>query len=97
LSALLFVYGPSYEVVIAGETDQASTQTMLKELRKGYQPHKVVLLREENVESWMVDAVPVLASQLPIDGKTTAYVCRDFQCSAPTTDPEKMINLLEKE
>lgn len=97
LSALLFAYGPSYEVIIAGETDQASTQTMLKELRKGYQPHKVVLLREEKVESWLVDAVPVLESQLPIDGKTTAYVCRDFQCSAPTTEPEEMIDLLEKD
>ena len=97
LSALLFAYGPSYEVVIAGEPDQASTRKMLDRIQKEYHPHLVLLLRPGEIDAWLLETVPVLESQLPINGQAAAYVCRDFQCSAPTTDPAEMLKLLEKE
>ncbi|HEX5740964.1 MAG TPA: hypothetical protein VFY17_05350, partial [Pilimelia sp.] len=31
--------------------------------------------------------VPLLAGRPPVDGAATAYVCRDFTCDAPVTDP----------
>ena len=31
-----------------------------------------------------------------IDGKTTAYVCHDFTCSVPVTDPQQFERLLDK-
>jgi uncharacterized protein YyaL (SSP411 family) len=94
LSALLFAVGPSYEVVIAGDPEQESTQIMLKKLRQGYHPHQVVLLRPDAIDDWLLKTIPALDGQVQLNGKATAYVCQDYQCSAPTTDPEKMIELL---
>jgi len=34
--------------------------------------------------------VPLLADREAIDGKPTAYVCRDFVCALPVTDPEQL-------
>jgi uncharacterized protein YyaL (SSP411 family) len=32
--------------------------------------------------------VPLLAGRPLVDGRPTAYVCRHFVCTAPTTDAE---------
>lgn len=36
------------------------------------------------------DEFPLLADRPLVDGAPTAYVCRDFTCDAPTTDPERL-------
>jgi uncharacterized protein YyaL (SSP411 family) len=35
------------------------------------------------------------AAQLPIDGKATAYVCRNFTCKQPTTDIDVALGYLD--
>jgi len=32
-------------------------------------------------------AVPLLEGRTPVDGSPTVYVCRDFTCRMPLTDP----------
>ena len=32
-------------------------------------------------------AVPLLEGRTPVDGSPTVYVCRDFTCRTPLTDP----------
>jgi uncharacterized protein len=94
LSALLFAYGPSYEVVISGDRQAKDTQDMLDRLRQHYSPNKVLLFRPEE-DDWLFDLIPALKHQETLKGRATAYVCQDFQCSAPTTDPDEMIGLLD--
>ena len=36
------------------------------------------------------DGVPLLADRPTVDGKATAYLCRNFACELPTTDPEAL-------
>lgn len=95
LSALLFAYGPSFEVVIAGDPDAIDTREMTTRLRKLYSPHKVLLIKPDQEDGWLFDLLPTLREQKQINEKATAYVCQNFQCSAPTTDPDEMINLLK--
>ena len=90
LVAVDFLVGPSYEVVIAGAPDREDTRTMLEALRSRYLPNKVVLLRTDD----LARIAPFTKAQTPIDGKATAYVCRDFTCSAPTTDVTTMLEQL---
>jgi uncharacterized protein YyaL (SSP411 family) len=35
-------------------------------------------------------AIPLLAGRAMIDGRPTAYLCRDFACRLPVTDPEAL-------
>jgi len=95
LSALLFAYGPSYEVVISGDRKAEDTQEMLDQLRRAYSPNKVLLLRLKDDKA-LLELIPALKFQETLNGKATAYVCQDFQCSAPTNDPDVMIVLLNK-
>jgi uncharacterized protein YyaL (SSP411 family) len=93
LSALLFAAGPSYELVISGERYADDTLEMLTKLRQHYSPNKVLIFRAQ-ADSDLFDLIPVLKHQEALNGKATAYVCQDYQCSAPTTDPDEMIRLL---
>jgi len=96
LSAMLFAFGPAYEVVITGDAEAADTKTMLEVLNLNYNPNKITLFRPVNNEKPSItELAEFTKSQIPIDGKATAYVCKDYTCSAPTTDIKKMLMLLK--
>ncbi len=95
LSAFEFSLGPSHEVVIAGRTRGEDTTLMLKHLRRGFFPNKVVLFRPEDQNDPEIAKIADFTKfQKMIRGKATAYVCRNYSCEFPTTDPNKMIELL---
>jgi hypothetical protein len=39
-------------------------------------------------------AIPLLHDRPAIDGRPTAYVCRDFVCSLPVTTADRLIDQL---
>ena len=93
--ALDFGIGPSYEVVIAGNSQAADTKAMLKALRTLFIPNKVVLLNPSEQESPEIGQLAEFTqSQSSIEGKATAYVCLNYNCKLPTTDTSKMLELL---
>ncbi|HSA77407.1 MAG TPA: thioredoxin domain-containing protein [Nitrospirota bacterium] len=95
-----FGLGPSYEVVIVGDQLAEDTKAMVKALRKIYMPNKVVLLRPIHLANQKSIDITHIAgftlSQSSIDGKATAYVCLNFRCQLPTTDINKMNELLNE-
>jgi hypothetical protein len=96
--AVDFGIGPSYEVVLAGDSKADDTKAMLKSLRAWFVPNKVVLLRPSEQESPdIIRVAPFTEGQTSIDGKATAYVCRDYVCKFPTTDADKMLELLNNQ
>ncbi len=94
LCALDFMLGPSYEVVIAGERNAADTETMLKSLRSNFIPEKVVLFNDSGQSGGIKDIAPFIRYQASIDGRATAYVCSNDRCESPTTEPERLLELL---
>jgi hypothetical protein len=94
--ALGFGIGPSYEIVIVGNPEARDTKDMLEALRRHFIPNKVVLLKPDNQESPdIISLAEFTKDQSSIDGKATAYVCLDYACKLPTTDTEKMLELLK--
>ena len=95
MAAVDFIAGPSFEIVVAGGAEAEDTRAMLRALHHRFRPNKVVLLRPEGDEPAIAGIAPYTADQTAVDGKATAYVCRDFACRAPTTEIEVMLAALE--
>ena len=93
MSALDFALGPSQEIVIAGDLHAVDTKDMLKALRKEFIPNKVVIFRPDG--ECEITHISEYTKNLPgRKGKATAYVCRNFNCALPETEPGKMLELL---
>jgi uncharacterized protein YyaL (SSP411 family) len=96
LCALDFALSPSLEVVIVGEPDSEDTRQMLAALRKEYLPNKVVLLRQPGDNPPITKFAPYTEPMTGIEGKATAYVCRNYICRMPTADPEQLKKLIRE-
>jgi len=93
--ALDFAVGSSYEIVIVGELVGIDTIEILKTLRAQFVPNKVVLFRPSGVDTPDISHISPFTKNLSsLDGKATVYVCTNYTCKMPTTDINKMIDLL---
>ena len=97
MSAVDFAVGPSHEIVISGSSDASDVRNMAAALARIYAPNKVVVFRPADNASNVIELVPYTKQQLPIDGKATAYVCRNFACELPTTEINEMLRMLAGE
>jgi uncharacterized protein YyaL (SSP411 family) len=94
LMALDFLMG-SHEVVVVGRRKEKSTEAMLGLLGEIFVPNKVVLLREPEAEGDDVAFLaPFTKDMRQVHGEATAYVCRNFKCELPTTNPERVLETL---
>ncbi len=87
LIALDYALASPVEVAVAGDPTAEDAKALLAVCFEGYRPHQVVA-------AGPTDAVPLLANRHPVEGRAAAYVCRDFTCSPPVTDPEALRELL---
>lgn len=95
MSAVDFALGPSFEVVISGQPGSPDTEAMLSALRQRFLPHKVVVFHPGNVPTPPIASVaPFTQTQKPLQGKAKAYVCQNYICNKPTTDPQVMLSAL---
>jgi uncharacterized protein YyaL (SSP411 family) len=96
------------ELYKVGDPKAADTQALLSVVRDGYQPFRVVALgapdglqlaQARQLPSNAADrvgciaAVPLLLDRGLLDGQAAAYVCRDFSCQAPLTEPVQTMPL----
>ena len=96
LVAVDFSIGPSYEVVIVGKSEGDDTREMLEALRTRFIPNKVTIFRPSEIESPPIDRLAEYVKyQVSRDGKATAYVCMNFACKEPTTEVDKMLQLIK--
>jgi len=95
MSALDMALGGGQEVVIVGQPEAEDTVAMLSALRGKFLPDMVLLLkRPDEGDDGIVGLAPFLKDHHQVDGKATAYVCRDHFCRNPTTDVQTMLDLL---
>ena len=94
MTAAAFALGPSQEVVVA---DGSGREAMIEAVRSVYAPFSVVALRSPGAGPAPIESVaPFAAAQVALEGRATAYVCRDFACQAPTTDALEAARLLRE-
>jgi uncharacterized protein YyaL (SSP411 family) len=83
LQALDFHLSPTREVALVGD----DLRPLERVVRGAFRPGIVVAGGAE-------DGVPLLQGRHPVDGRAAAYVCEQFVCKAPVTEPEELERLL---
>ena len=83
------------QVVLAGERGAADTVALQRVVTGRFLPNTVVILADEG--PWpptLVEPMARLRFMTRQGGKATAYLCQNFSCQQPTTDPQVLRNLL---
>ena len=91
LGALDFYLGKVREVVLVGDYDDASFLLMRDVVFNDYRPNKVVAGLDSDT---VPVSSPLFEARVPLGGMATAYVCENFACQTPTTDPEELARQL---
>jgi uncharacterized protein YyaL (SSP411 family) len=96
LSACEFFLGETRQIVFVGEAGAADTRALLAAWRATFAPNRVVLLLDSpETRRNLVEWIPVLEGMKPLEGRAAVYVCRDFACQLPVSEPSKFRELLQ--
>jgi uncharacterized protein YyaL (SSP411 family) len=84
------------QIVIAGKRDAAETRALASEVHRHFIPNKVLLLADEGEgQKYLEEKLEAVRGMKLVEGKPAAYVCENFTCKAPVTDPHALAELLE--
>jgi uncharacterized protein YyaL (SSP411 family) len=90
LCALDFALSKPKQIIIA-VPPVGTVDAMVRVVREKFLPNRIVALADDR----LVTLMPYIKKMKPVDGQATAYVCSDFTCQSPTTDPERLAELLQ--
>lgn len=93
LIALMFGLSPSQEIVIVSERDSSEVHEMLSVVNRGFKPFTTTIYYSME-SSELKEVIPFINGYSVVNGKTTAYVCRNQACQAPVTEIEALKELL---
>ena len=78
------------QIVIVGPTDRSDTRILKRCLAAIYLPFAVTINVEPGTrQQTLAEQLPFTGAMTMVDGKATAYVCTNFSCLEPTTDPAR--------
>jgi uncharacterized protein YyaL (SSP411 family) len=90
LCALDYAFGPSFEVVIAGDLRQPDTRALVKVCQTHFLPSVMVLFQPVGD----LTSSPLTTAGSTVyparEGKATAYVCSRQACISPVTNPDDL-------
>ena len=87
LSGLDFAFGPSKEIVVSGSDDDE----VVKKINQRYLPNAIV----HKYSTELAESVPYLEG-MKVENETLVYVCSGFKCNLPTSDIEKVWELVDE-
>lgn len=88
------------QIVLVGHKSSVEFHDMATAAHASYDPNKTVIMIDpgngEDVEFWENhnNNIALIAKSSP-SGKVAAFVCQNFTCSAPVTDPKSLESLLK--
>jgi uncharacterized protein YyaL (SSP411 family) len=84
------------QVVIAGRKDAPETKAFLSEVNRHFLPDTILVVADgAEGQKYLGEKNEAIRAMSPIDGKPAAYVCENFTCKAPVTDPKQLAELLK--
>ena len=93
LGVLDFYLSTPKEIAIIGSQEDPATNALLQVLFQRFQPNRVIAGSRADTDS--DHGIPLLESRTMLNGKPTAYVCENYTCKMPVTEPKDLESLLE--
>jgi hypothetical protein len=82
-----------------GDLGDAATRALIEAAHRVYEPNRVMVVSDPSAagaEAW-AEKIPLLRGKQPVDGKPTAYVCRNYTCRRPVTTPAELLRELGRD
>ena len=96
MASLHFALSTTTEIVIVGDPQADDSREMLSIIGKTFSPMSVSLFKDSTADTkTLTKLAPYTANHISQDGKTTAYVCRNYSCESPTCDPADLKKFLQ--
>ncbi len=96
LVALDYSSSKPRQIVIAGSKAAPETKALLKEVNRHFLPKTLLFLADRGEgQKYLGEKNEAIRAMSPIEGKSAAYVCENFTCKAPVTDPKQLAELLK--
>jgi uncharacterized protein len=84
------------QIVIAGKPDASDTLALLRQVNDRYQPNEIVILADGGPgQAYFTRKIEFFKDVHPIQDKAMAYVCQNFVCQLPTSDPAAVSRQLD--
>ncbi len=84
------------QIVIAGKKDAPETKALLREVHRHFLPKTILVLADgAEGQKFLGEKNEAIRAMSLVEGKPAAYVCENFTCKAPVTDPKALPELLK--
>jgi hypothetical protein len=91
-----FLLSEPREIILAGRRDSAEMRALLRELYTRFVPGKVVLLVDSvETQHALAAGIPSIESMDPLQEGARAYVCRNYTCRLPVSEPAQFAELIQ--
>jgi len=95
-SAVDFHLAPKKQILIAGDPKSQDTRELLRQVNSRFLPNKILILADggagqQELARWL----PFVQGARRTKDHATAYICENYVCKLPTTDPQVVARLLE--
>ena len=94
LAALSTYHAGTPQLVIVGDPSSDDTRALRRVVMQHYLPTTIVVPLGVPARMRPSELLPWTASMKEVDGRATAYLCRNFACEAPVTDASELERIL---
>ena len=84
LAVVDFLTEGPVELALVGDEQQATFQSLRRAVADEYLPNRIMATCRANTSS----SLPLLQGKTTVAGQPALYVCRNFSCQRPITDPQ---------
>jgi uncharacterized protein len=96
LVACEFLLGDPRQIVIIGDRGAADTRALLREVHFRFLANRILLLVDSpEARDALAAGVPALAAMTRLGKRASAYVCRNYTCQLPVSEPGGLAALLQ--
>jgi len=96
LAACEFRLGQPRQIILVGDRDAGDTRALLRALHARFVPHRMVLLVDSpEARDALAGGIPAIAAMERLEGRASAYVCRNYTCQMPVSEVDRFAELIQ--